>query len=154
MGGVGFVLYCFVLFLFMFFLSFLSRLSLSSTLSCESILDVLRRRDDGPLAAYQAFHQTTEGSKHVYTDSCAPLLNSILCGISGDWHVLCPSERVHLLKRATAGPSFFPLFPIWKRWTEMRHRETEWEEGQREPGSHSFLTVAWSKANVGTCVMS
>lgn len=132
--GVGFFFVClFVLgFLFSYFwcfsflrfpFSFLSCLPLPSTLR-ESILDVPHRRADGPLAAYHAFHQTTKGSKHVYTDSCAPLLNSILCGISGDWHVLCPSERVHLLKSATAGQSFFffffPLLPY-----ETDRNETE-----------------------------
>lgn len=81
-------------------------LALSST-SWKSIPSVPHGRDDGSLAAYHAFHQTTKGSKHVHGGSCAPLLNSILCGISGDWHVLCPSERVSSAQKCDSWAELF-----------------------------------------------
>lgn len=119
---------------FFFFLLFFSlilspfpspSLFLSST-SGKSILSVPHRRGDGSLAAYHAFHQTTKGSKRVYTGSCAPLLNSILCGISGDWHVLCPSERVSSAQKMRQLGRAFSLLPYEKdgqKWDIERQNE-------------------------------
>lgn len=117
-------------FFFLFTLSFshalsisiLTPLSLLST-SCRSILSMPHMRAEGSLVAYHAFHQTTKGSKHVYTGSCVPLLNSILYRISGDWHVLCPSERVSSAQKCDS-------------WAEPFHsshmRETDRNETWRD----------------------
>lgn len=63
-----------------------------------------------------------KGSEHVYTGSCAPLLKSTLCGISGDWHVLCPSERVSSAQKCDSWAELAP--PTRERRTEVRRRET------------------------------
>lgn len=48
-----------------------------------------------------------KGSKHVDTCSCALLLNSILCRISGDWHVLCRSERLSSAQKCNSWAEIF-----------------------------------------------
>ena len=59
--------------------------------------------------AYLALHQTTEGSRHVYAGSCAPLLNAILHRISGDWRAPWKSEGgIHLLKKCDSWPELCP----------------------------------------------
>lgn len=144
---------------FFFLNSFLSHSfcisALSFFLPCtslKSILSMPHRPDDGSLAAYHAFHQTTKGSKHVYTDSCAPLLKSILCGISGDWHILCPSRVGFMCSKMRQLGKALSLLPKEKD-RQNWNRETEREEGHGEWCCRSFLTVAWTKANVNMCVM-
>lgn len=87
------------------------------------------------------------GYKHVYTGSCVPLYNSARCGISGDWHVLCP---FHLFKKCDSWATLFPLL-LYEDDVSKWDIAKQSEEWQRDSGSHQ---LAWRKGNVGTCVMS
>lgn len=103
---------------------------------CKYIVSVPHGRDDGSLAAYHAFHQTTKKSKHVYTGSCAPLLNSILCGIRGDWHVLCLSEWVSSAQKCDSWAELFHSSHMRK--TEMKHGQSE-----RRDIESGVATASW-----------
>lgn len=134
---------------------FLSYLPLTTTLLANPFSACRTgRQGGGSLAAYHAFRETTKGSNHVHTGSCATLLNSILCGISGDWHVLCPVWVSFICSEMRQLGRAFSLLQ-YEHGGQKRDVERQNERGDRnERGCHRLPTVARRKANVGACVLS